>query len=52
MIQHFLLVFDHKKGKLVELKEFGPDSRRAVAAYAAKERQLHDQQSIEIVLIG
>ncbi|MGH7686381.1 MAG: hypothetical protein ACREN2_06150 [Candidatus Dormibacteria bacterium] len=54
-IRHFLLVFDHNLGKLVELEEFGTDSDRAVAAYAAKEKELGSLGSasaIEIVLIG
>jgi hypothetical protein len=52
MINHFLLVFDHQKGRLVETREFGADSKGAVAAYAQKERELQDQRLIEVVLIG
>ena len=52
MIKHFLLVFDHDKGRLVELQEFGTDSDAAVAAYGAKEKELRRQSWIEIVLIG
>lgn len=52
-IQHFLLVFDHSAGKLLEpVTEFGEDSDRAVAAYAAKEKELQGRELIEIVLIG
>ena len=51
-IQHFLLVFDHERGELVELQEFGRDSEAAVAAYAAKERELAEHRFVEIVLIG
>ncbi len=51
-IQHFLLVFDHDQAALIDLKEYGEDSVSAVAAYAAKERELKDAGSIEIVLIG
>jgi hypothetical protein len=54
-IQHFLLVFDHTKAELVELKEFGGDSDKAVAAYAAKEHEvgaLGSPSAFEIVLIG
>ena len=51
-IQHFLLVFDHEEGKLVELQEFGTDGDAAVAAYAAKEEELSGQSRTEIVLIG
>ncbi len=52
MIHHFLLVYDHEKGRLIETREFGTDSKAAVAAYAAKERELENQRLIEIVLIG
>lgn len=52
LIQHFLLVFDHGQARLVEVVEFGSDSDRAVAAYAAKERELRDVPAMEIVLIG
>lgn len=52
MIQHFLLVFDHEKGRLVELQEFGHDSKAAVAAYAATEEKLRDRGHMEIVLLG
>jgi hypothetical protein len=52
MINHFLLVFDHQKGRLIETHEFGTDSKAAVVAYAAKERELKDQRLIEIVLVG
>jgi hypothetical protein len=54
-IQHFLLVFDHDKAKLVDLQEFGTDGERAIAAYAAKEKELGElgsESAIEIVLIG
>lgn len=51
-IQHFLLVFDHKAGRLDDLQEFGTDSDAAVAAYASKEQELQGQELIEIVLIG
>lgn len=52
---HFLLVFDHSKGKLVEVQEFGKDRDKAVAAYAAKEEEIGELGSasaIEIVMIG
>lgn len=51
-IQHFLLVFDHEQGKLIETQEFGEDSDAAVAAYASKEAQYGDQKRVEIVLVG
>lgn len=51
-IKHFLIVFDHHAGRMVQLEEFGENSEAAVAAYAAKEQELRDQDDIEIVLIG
>lgn len=51
-IQHFLLVFDHDKGELVEQIDFANDGERAVAAYAEKEREYQARQRIEIVLVG
>ena len=51
-IQHFLLVFDHEVGRLIEEQAFGEDSDAAVAAYAAKEQEYAGRRAIEIVLIG
>ncbi len=51
-IQHFLLVFDHSAGKLLQLQEFGTDADRALDAYAAKEREHEKSERVEIVLIG
>lgn len=51
-IQHFLLVFDHDKGQLVDTVEFGEDSDAAVVAYAERERLYQDSPRVEIVLIG
>lgn len=51
-IQHFLLVFDHEAGRLLEQVPFGTDGERAVKAYAAKEREHSGNRHIEIVLIG
>ncbi|MFL5797539.1 MAG: hypothetical protein ACJ77A_06350 [Actinomycetota bacterium] len=51
-IQHFLLVFDHGAGRLVEEIPFGSDGDRAVQAYAAKEREYGGKRDVEIVLIG
>lgn len=52
-IKHFLIVFDHAAGRLAEpVIEFGEDSDRAVAAYAAKEKELQGKNLMEIVLIG
>jgi len=51
-IRHFLLVFDHNAGKLIETIDFGGESERAVEAYTAKEREFERQPRIEVVLIG
>jgi hypothetical protein len=51
-IQHFLLVFDHDLGKLLEMEDFKDDGERAVEAYAAKERAYRTRSMVEIVLIG
>ena len=52
MIRHFLLVFDHRQGKLVLEKSFGQDSASALRAYAQTELDYRDQPDMEIVLIG
>lgn len=51
-IQHFLLVFDHEQGKLIDTKEFGSNSQLAVAAYSELERECESNPAMEIVLIG
>lgn len=51
-MQHFLLVFDHDLGRLVEEKHFGTDGATALAAYADKESQHAGNRRMEIVLIG
>jgi hypothetical protein len=52
MIRHFLLVFDHGSGTLLDVGDFGHDATKATAAYAAKEREYETRADIEIVLIG
>ncbi len=51
-IQHFLLVFDHARGSLIEEKHFHEDGIAALAAYSAKEKDHSGDRNIEIVLIG
>lgn len=51
-IQHFLLVFDHEAGQLIETVDFGTNGEAAVAAYSAKEKELKEHKLFEIVLIG
>jgi len=52
VINHFLLVFDHDAGRLIEVIPFGSDVDRAVAAYTEKEKELKNLPRVEIVLVG
>ncbi|MGV1004127.1 MAG: hypothetical protein ACOYEV_05005 [Candidatus Nanopelagicales bacterium] len=52
MIQHFLLVYDHSKGQLVETIEFGPSSTDAVRRYGQLEALHRHEPQIDIVLVG
>lgn len=51
-LEHFLLVFDHNEGSLLEEVSFGTDGEGALSAYAHKEMLYRDRDDIEIVLIG
>lgn len=51
-IQHFLLVFDHRTGRLIHTEEFGEDAESAMSAYASTEADYGDRKDIEVVLIG
>jgi hypothetical protein len=51
-LEHFLLVYDHEAGELLEELRFGADSDAAVAAYSEKEQEYKDRKKLEIVLIG
>lgn len=51
-IQHFLLIFDHHQGRLLDVVEFGDDSDAAVTAYAEAERRYQDERAVEVVLVG
>lgn len=51
-LEHFILVYDHRRGDLVEEIPFGQDSDAAVRAYSDLERQHRDDKGIEIVLVG
>ena len=51
-INHFLLVFDHSAGRLLDTISFGEDSDAALAAYAEYEAEYWRQRHIEIVLVG
>jgi hypothetical protein len=51
-IKHFLLVFDHDAGHLIDTEEFGEDADAAMSAYASTEASFGDRKDIEVVLIG
>ncbi len=51
-IHHYLLVFDHHLGVLIDERHFGTDSDAAVAEYSATEEKYQGQKTIEIVLVG
>lgn len=51
-INHFLLVFDHVQGKLIEQREFGADAERAMEEYAEREATYRDSNAVDIVLVG
>ncbi|WP_426937348.1 hypothetical protein ACQE2J_06870 [Brevibacterium sp. LE-L] len=51
-INHFLLVFDHSKDRLIEVEDYGHDSELAMAEYAAREKKFRDSHAIDIVLVG
>jgi len=48
---HFLLVYDHEAGVLLEEISF-TDGATAVQAYNAKEKEFGGRKRVEVVLIG
>lgn len=51
-IQHFILVFDRKVGRMVDQLDFGVEARQAVAKYEELEEQYRDDSHMDIVLVG
>jgi hypothetical protein len=54
-INHFLIIYDLRHGKLVDFQPFGHDIDRATEAYAETEREYRDRsdhEDFEIVLVG
>ena len=51
-INHFLLVFDHRRDELIGMREFGDDGDSAVTAYTEMERRHSSDPAIDIVLVG
>jgi hypothetical protein len=48
---HYLLVYDHRRQKLLKATPFN-NASRAAEAYADLERAHRDEEGLEIVLIG
>lgn len=51
-IQHFLLIYDHGRGRLVRVEHFGTDSKGAVARYEEVEKIYRGDRAMDIVLVG
>ncbi|WP_065571415.1 hypothetical protein [Microbacterium oleivorans] len=52
-IQHFILVFDHTKGRLIQDPlAFGEDSKSALAHYSDLERTYRENPNMDIVMVG
>lgn len=52
MIKHFLLVYDHARGKLADVLSFGTDSTKALKKYEELEAENRDVPTMDIVLVG
>jgi len=51
-IKHFLLIYDHGAGELVEVKEFGVEAKKALNQYEALEELYRADNKMDIVLVG
>lgn len=52
VVNHFLLVYDHNKGKLLEVLEFAGDSAAALKRYEDLEAEHRGDPKMDIVLVG
>lgn len=52
MIKHFLLVYDHALGKLLDVIPFGSDSNAALKRYEELEAEHRKEPTMDIVLVG
>jgi hypothetical protein len=50
-IHHYLVIYDIPSGK-ARVREFGDDYDAAIEAYNAIEREYHDREDLDIVLLG
>lgn len=51
-IQHFILVFDRKAGRLVDQLNYGAEAKNAVKKYEALEEEYRHEPHMDIVLVG
>lgn len=51
-IRHFLLVFDHSRGDLIEQLDFGDELDKATEEYSRLEHEYSHNQAIDVVLVG
>ncbi len=51
-IQHFILVFDRRAGRLLNQHDFGVEAKAAVVKYEELEEQYRDCPHMDIVLVG
>lgn len=51
-IQHFILVFDRHKGRLLQQIPFGTEAKAAVKKYEELESQYREDAHMDIVLVG
>ncbi|MGN6607941.1 MAG: hypothetical protein ACTHMS_13140 [Jatrophihabitans sp.] len=51
-IKHFLLVFNHEIGKLVQQQDFGTRLEEAITEYSRLEREYKNSPMMDIVLVG
>lgn len=51
-LQHFILVFDHLKGRAHPVEEFGTKVKKAVARYEELESTYRDNENLDILLVA
>jgi hypothetical protein len=51
-IQHFLLIYDHAAGRLLDVEEFGTEAKKALSRYEQLEQLHRDERQMDIVLVG
>jgi ribosome assembly protein YihI (activator of Der GTPase) len=51
-IQHFLLIYDHAAGRLLDVEKFGVEAKKALARYEELEQLHRDERQMDIVLVG